>query len=143
MVKNEQKRDVSYSNRTDCLLILRKYPAKYNGHDYLWNEILVGRSKGQGPRKKTAVAYLISDIGRLDKTRYGVSSSATNVTNVKNALNTMGYNYTYEQNPLSYVIYVNVLRSHPVLISATRSSKTGHMSVIDGYAEQSYIEYYN
>lgn len=38
----------------------------------------------------------------------------------------MGYNYTYEQNPLSYVIYVNVLRSHPVLISATeKSAKPG------------------
>lgn len=122
-----------------------KYPAKYNGHDYLWNEILSGEKQPTTEKGKTAVAYLISDIGRLDKTRYGVSSSATNVTNVKNALNTMGYNYTYEQNPLSFVIYVNVLRSHPVLISATeKSKKTGHMWVIDGYADGVYyIEYYN
>ena len=54
-------------------------------------------------------------------------------------------NYTYEQNPLSFVIYVNVLRSHPVLISATeKSEKTGHIWVIDGYADGVYyIEYYN
>lgn len=113
-----------------------KYPAKYNGHDYLWNEILSGEKQPTTEKGKTAVAYLISDIGRLDKTIYGVSSSATNVTNVKNALNTMGYNYTYEQNPLSFVIYVNVLRSHPVLISATEENKKiGHIWVIDGYAD--------
>lgn len=48
----------------------------------------------------------------------------------------MGYNYTYEQNPLSFVIYVNVLRSHPVLISATEENKKiGHIWVIDGYAD--------
>lgn len=54
-------------------------------------QILALIDNGQfNDKVKTAVAYLISDIGRLDKTRYGVSSSATNVTNVKNALNTMG-----------------------------------------------------
>jgi len=67
------------------------------------------------------------------------------VTNVKNALSTMGYNYTYEQNPSSLVIYTNLLNSQPVLISATeKSKKTGHMWVIDGYADGVYyIEYYN
>lgn len=122
-----------------------KYPAKYNNHEYSWDEILHEEKQPTSLIGKTAVAYLISDIGRLDKTTYGVSSSTTNVANVKNALNTMGYNYTYEQNPSSSVIYINMLRSHPVLISATeKSKKTGHMWVIDGYADGVYyVEYYN
>ena len=116
------------------IVAYHQYPSSYGNHNYLWNDILSGVSP-QTENGKTSVSELVSDVGQLIRTNYGMLESSSYTDSVKYCWEAFGYHYQLQSfnNDSCFVDFQN---DRPVYMRGTRYVSgigfVGHAWVIDG-----------
>jgi hypothetical protein len=120
---------------TAQIVALHRSPDSYNGHEYLWDDIV--RQGDFLPYETLAinsVANLVHDIGELVNTSYGTNISTAYSDNVANALDSLGYHYEKLNTVTFDSIKSDIENGYPVYISGRRSGDYyGHAWVADGF----------
>lgn len=132
------------------IMAYHKQPQSYNGHAYLWDEMLRYSYVPSIGAVAESVAYLVNDIGKEVQMQYGTFEKGGSSSNINNAFLgflTYGFQVTVPQKYNSEKVLESLELNRPVLIRATdvnSGNGEGHEWVVDGYYQESTsVQYYS
>lgn len=105
-----------------------EYPTKYGNNQSIdWNNVKLGYSEDN-------VAQLLAFIGEKLNTEYSLNNSTAQIKDLKNAFNSLSYNYEHVFYPISSNNPAMMLFTHkkPLLALGVYGNNIGHAWVIDG-----------
>lgn len=100
---------------TAQIVAYHKYPANYYNHTYHW-ELISDMPTPTTPNGIHDAARLVSDIGNLENTVYGLTQSITAMEYVPLCLDEFGYHYSYDLYDFDRC-FSNLQDGYPVLMA--------------------------